>query len=390
MKKDVKAAVVTGVGTVEIKRFPYPKLPKGGAIVKNMLVGISGTDKHTFLGKTKHRAGLDNEYEVKFPLVQGQECVSVIEEIDESFTDYDGEALKKGDRVVVCPVSVCGKCYYCKTMPAYPWCNSKTDYFIYGETQNTDASPYIYGAQSEYLSLKKGTIVFKVPDGLPDELAAFTEPMCITYTLDKAQEFYSFSGEGFAFGSSVVIQGAGPVGIAHLIKARLLGADKIFITDTSVYRLGIAKAFGADILFNVNDTTPQERIKRVKDETYGTGADVIIDCSGAPENVPEGIEMIRIAGMYLEPGQYVNMGDTGLNVNKICAKSIRFIGMNDHSIQGYKPTMNMMNRAKNDFPWDKLFSHRFGLDDYETAIKTSLNEDSMKVLVYPNQSEVPK
>lgn len=380
MKKEVKAATVVEPGKIEIRHYPYPDLPKGGAIVKNLVVGICGTDKHTYRGSTRQRAGLENEYDVGFPVVQGHEWVAAIEEVEKGFTDYFGEELKHGDRVVVCPVTVCGKCFYCKTMPWYPWCNSKTEFAIYGHTQDTETH---HGAMSEYMALKPNTYLFKVPDGLPDDLAAFTEPMTVTYTLDKAKEFYSFDGEGFAFGSSVVIQGAGPVGIAHLVKARMLGADKIFVTDVSDYKLQIAKAFGADILLNVKDTTPEERVQIVKDETYGLGADLVVDCAGVPSVVPEGVDMLRIAGMYLEPGQYVDVGGSGLNVNRICAKSIRFIGVSDHSVPGYRPTMHMLNRTQKDFPWAKLFSHRFNLDDYEKAMLASLTDESMKVLVYP-------
>ena len=384
MNKQVKAAVVTGIGKIEIRNYPYPDLLKGGAIIKNLVTGICGTDKHTYKGELKHRAGLKNEFDVEYPLVQGHESVGLIEEADKGVTDYYGEPLRPGDKVVVAPDVVCGECFFCKTMPWYPWCNcEKEDFHNIGESHNANIPPHIFGAFSEYMSIWPKTSVFKVPEGLPDELACFTEVMCVSYTLDKAKEFYSFCGEGFAFGSTVVIQGAGPIGIAHLVKARLMGADKIIVTDISEYKLQIAKAFGADIAVNVKNTTAEERISLVKDESHGIGADIVVDCSGVPEVVPEGIEMCRVAGMYLEPGQFVDMGDTGININRICAKSLRFIGMSNHAITGYRPTMAMLNRTQDKFPWDKLFSHRYNLDDYEEAMKTSMTEESMKVLVYP-------
>lgn len=380
--RKVKAAVVTGIGQIEIREYPYPELMPGGAIIKNLCTGICGTDKHTYQGHLKHRGGLKNEFTVEYPLVQGHETVGIIEEVDKGVTDYYGTPLKPGDRVVCAPDVVCGECYYCKTMSWYPWCESETFHNI-GESHNANIYPHIFGGFSEYMSVWPKTNMFKVPEGLPDELAAFTEVMCVAYTLDKAKEFYAFDGEGFAFGATVVIQGAGPIGIAHIIKARLMGVGKIIVTDLSDYKLKVAEAFGADVLINVSRTTMEERVQIVKDETEGRGAPVIVDCAGVPEVVPEGIEMASIAGIYLDPGQFVEVGEININVNRIVAKSLRLVGMSNHAIPGYLPTMEMLLRNQDRFPWDKLFSHKFELDDYEKAMKTSLTEDSMKVMIYP-------
>lgn len=93
--------------------------------------------------------------------------------------------------------------------------------------------------------------------------------------------------------------------------------------------------------------------------------------------------MASIAGIYLDPGQFVEVGEININVNCIVAKSLRLVGMSNHAIPGYLPTMEMLLRNQDRFPWDKLFSHKFELDDYEKAMKTSLTEDSMKVMIYP-------
>jgi len=76
-------------------------------------------------------------------------------------------------------------------------------------------------------------------------VAVLTEVMCVTWTLDKAKEFNSFSLEGFNFNDTVVVQGVGPLGLAHVIKARMMGAGKIIVTDISDYRPRLAKEFGA-------------------------------------------------------------------------------------------------------------------------------------------------
>jgi threonine dehydrogenase-like Zn-dependent dehydrogenase len=383
MLKKVKAAVVVGPGKVELREFPYPKMEKGAAILKSLMSGICGTDKHTYRGETKQNGGTNTEFHAAYPLIQGHEAVGIIEEITEDGAknlDFYGEILKPGDRVTFCPDIVCHNCYFCKHMPWYPWCEDPSRE-CYGNSLSCEKPPHLFGAFGQYMYILPKTYIYKVPDELPDDMACLTEVLCVTYTLDKAKEFSAFDGEGFGFGSTVVIQGVGPLGLAHVIKARMLGAGKIIVTDKSEYKLNLAKEFGADIALNINHTTSKERVQIVKDETHGYGAEVVIECAGVNAVVAEGLEMVRKTGMYLEPGHFVDVGGVEINMNLVCAKNIRIVGMNNHAVTGYRPTMEMMLRYKNDFPWQKFFSHRFGLDDYEKAVKTSMTDESMKVLV---------
>ena len=165
--------------------------------------------------------------------------------------------------------------------------------------------------------------------------------------------------------------------------ARMMGAGKIIATDISDYKLDIAKAFGADVVLNVENSTPQERIARIKAETNGRGADIVVECVGRPEVFPEGLKYLRKAGMYLEPGNFVDCGGTDINVHEICANNLRIIGMTNHTHTGYKTVMEMMLRTKNQFPWHRFFSHRYPLSATEEAIKTSMTKESMKVLIDP-------
>ena len=151
--------------------------------------------------------------------------------------------------------------------------------------------------------------------------------------------------------------------------------------DTNEAFAKLAKAFGADITLNVSNTTAEERIDIVRQATHGFGANVVCECSGVPGVVAEGLEMVRKCGVYLECGHFVDVGDTRVNFHKICAKDIRIVGMNNHAVTGYRPTMEMMLRHENDFPWERFFSHHFKLSDYEQAIRTSMSPDSMKVIV---------
>ena len=384
MDKKVKAAVLVKPGKIELREFDMPSLGKGAAICKVLKAGVCGTDKHSYSGETVQYKGTDNEIDLPFPIIQGHEVLLEIVAIDSEAAknlSYDGDILKVGDRITICPDVVCGKCWYCKNIPSYPWCEHLE--FSYGNMRSCDDANHLYGGFAEYIYLEPGTRAYKVPDDLPDEMACFTEVMCVAYTLEKAKEFNSFSLEGFSFGDTVVVQGSGPLGIAHIAMARMMGAGKIIATDISDYKLDVAKAFGADITINTERSTPEERIKLIKDETCGRGADIVVECVGRPEVFPEGLKYLRKAGMYLEPGNFVDCGGVDINVHEICANNLRIVGMTNHTHNCYKTVMEMMARNKDNFPWDKLFSHRFALKDTEEAIKTGKKKESMKVIIDP-------
>lgn len=242
----------------------------------------------------------------------------------------------------------------------------------------------MFGANAEYMFLPPKAYLYKVPDKLPDDMAVLTELMCVTYSLDKAKEMFAFDGEGFEFGGSVVVLGCGPLGLAHVIKARMLGAGTVIATDISDYKLNLAKEFGADVVLNVRNTTADERVQMVREATHGLGANVVCECSGVPSVVPEGLRMVRKCGVFLEVGMYVDMGGIPINMAEVTGKNIRIIGMNNHAATGYRPTMEMMLRHQNDFPWKKFISHKFKLDDYDEAIRVSQTDESMKVVIEAN------
>ncbi|HBR02181.1 MAG TPA: hypothetical protein DD738_06195 [Ruminiclostridium sp.] len=385
MSKMVKAAVLVEPGRIELQEFRMPELGKGAAIAKMVMSGVCGTDKHSYKGESVQNKGTKNEIRVPYPIIQGHENVLIIAEIDREGSlnlDYDGNILKPGDRVTMCPDVVCGKCWYCKNIPTYPWCEKMQ--FTYGNMRSCNEGNHLYGGFSEYIYIEPGTRLYKIPDGLPDKVAVLTEVICVAWTLDKAKEFNSFSLEGFNFNDTVVIQGVGPLGLAHVIKARMMGAGKIIVTDISDYRLKLAKEFGADIALNSKTTTEEERIELVMQETNGRGADLAVECVGSPSIVPEGLRMLRKAGMYLEPGNFVDTGGVTLNIHEICAKNLRIIGMCNHAHNAYLPCMEMMERSLDWFPWDKFVSHSYPLAQTEEAIKKSMAEDSMKVVVAAN------
>lgn len=210
--------------------------------------------------------------------------------------------------------------------------------------------------------------------------------MCGLYAGKGASVQHSFPG-GVQSGRYRCGVGDRPSGHGtyYFIMARIMGAGKIIATDISDYKLELAKEFGADITVNVLKTTEEERIALIKRETHGRGADIVCECVGKPEVFPEGLKYLCKAGMYLEPGNFVACGENpAIAVHEICANNLRIIGMTNH-ILDYQTVMGLMVRNKERFPWGKLFSHHFSVEEYESAIKTSMTDKSMKVVIVPHK-----
>jgi threonine dehydrogenase-like Zn-dependent dehydrogenase len=384
MPDRVKAAVMIAPGTLEVQSLPYPEPERGALILKMEMSGICGTDKHAFRGQTLLYGGTEAEQHIVFPTVHGHENIGEIVEIDPRdrlAIEYHGAELKIGDRVTMCPNVICGHCYYCRHIYAYPFCAQNT---TIGLSYPSDSPPYVVGGWAEYMYVPPKAWVYKVPEGFPTKLGVLTELFVVTATLDRAKEFSRLEARGFGFGDTVVVQGVGPIGLLHVTKARILGAGTIIAVDNSRYKLDLAMEFGADHALNASETSKDERVARVREWTCGRGADVVVECAGVAEAVPEGLEMMRRGGTYIETGNFVDTGETLINVHRhLAAKNALVIGNSNHPHSGYYRAMEMMLRYSDRFPFGDLVTHVFQIDDAAAAMKRALDPGSLKVAIVP-------
>lgn len=382
MPDKVKAVVMVAPGKVELQELPYPEhLEPGACVVKMEMSGICGTDKHAYRGELTLYGGTEAEQDMVFPTVHGHENVGTIVEMNGkgSEIEYSGKDLKIGDHVTNCPNVICGECWYCRNVHGYPYCSKHQGI---GMTYPSDRYPYIVGGWGEYMYLPPKAWVYKVPEYLPVEHACLSELFVVSALLDRAKEYAAYGGKGFHFGDTVVIQGVGAVGMMMLAKARLLGAGKIIALDEMDMRLQLAKQFGADLSINVSKLSDGELVQAIRDETEGRGADVVVENVGRPEVLKVGLEMLRRGGTYMETGNFVDTGSTvTLNVHRhIAAKNVLLFGNTNHPHDGYYVAMDMMYRHRHEFPFEKLITHRFRLDQPREALKKSFEEDSLKVV----------
>jgi threonine dehydrogenase-like Zn-dependent dehydrogenase len=384
MSTTVRAAVMKAPGRLEVERFPLPDPKPGAVLMRVSYSGICGTDKHTYRGESKQYAGTDHERDLIYPLICGHENVGVIEAIGggDSIPDSDGRALHVGDRIVPAANVPCGHCIFCLNGYPYYFCENLQDY---GNSLHSGIPPHLFGGWAELMYLLPGTPLFRVPDQLPDELAALTEVMAVTHGFERARMLNAGWG-GSGFGESVAVVGVGPLGFCHLVKARLLGCGKLIAVDRLESRLELARRFGATLTINATKTTEKERVDLMREHTV-TGPDIVIDCTGVAQSFPECLHLVRYGGTVVEAGTFVDMGPVGINPNAdICTKNVSVIGVGGETATSYVPAMNLLARNMDRLPLTEIITHRMPLERAAEAVELAQKDGAMKVLMDPRMS----
>ncbi len=349
-------------------------------LVRITMSGICGTDKHGYKGQAVQYAGTQREVFGPYPAVPGHENLGVIEELAEPRTDFYGLPLRVGDRVLVSPDIVCGECFLCRHSFGYSWCDRIRSY---GHL-SSDVWPHLLGGWADLMYVLPGSHVYRVPDEISDDIAVLAEPMAVTYSLDLAKSWAALPRQGFSAGDTVVVFGVGPLGIFHLIKARLMGAGTLVAVDVSPYRLELARALGADVTLDPRQLPGPELVTAVRDLTHGLGADVVVECVGIPSVIRDGIEMLRQGGTFVEVGNFVDSGELSLSPHRhFVAKNIRLLGMTNLAYTGFIPSITLLHRHRHELPLARVITHRFPLERAEEALVTSMEPESMKVVIAP-------
>jgi L-iditol 2-dehydrogenase len=366
---------------LEVREFTVQDPEPGAVVIRMLLSGICGTDKHTFRGESKQYAGTDHERDIEYPLICGHENVGIVVATGGEVRDSDGRTLAVGDRVVPGANVACGHCFYCLNDLPYYLCRDLDDY---GNSLGCARPPYLLGGWSEYMYLLPRTRLFRVPDGLPDEVAVLTEVMAVTHGVEKALAVLGLYNVD-PVGVSVAVLGVGPLGLCHLVKARLLGAGTVIATDLLAGRLEKAAPFGVDLALDASATDDRQRLDAVMDATGGRGIDIVLDCSGVPGTFSEGLAMVRPGGVLVEAGTFVDMGPVEINPNSaICTRNVSILGIGGEMATAYGPSMRLMAANMDRYPLRDIVTHRFPLEDPLSALAVAQSGESMQVVFDPN------
>src|SRR5262249_55565637 len=183
---------------------------------------------------------------------------------------------------------------------------------------------------------------------------------------------YGLHTAGLRFGDKVVIQGAGGLGIQAAAVAKDMGASAVIVVDQIPGRLELARAFGADHTIDLKEIADrQDRAKRVRGWTGGVGADLACDFVGFPTVIPEGIEMLRSGGTYLEIGTISRGAKIELEPSLLVWGSKKIVGVIQYDPWVIPRALDFLVRTRERWPWDRILSHKYPLDKINEAFAAS-------------------
>ncbi|WP_123041562.1 zinc-dependent alcohol dehydrogenase family protein [Cohnella candidum] len=253
----MKALVMEKPHQAVVKEVPYPAPRQGEVVIEVVQVGICGTDFHIFEG----------EFLSPYPLIPGHEFSGVVHELGEGV-----EGFRIGDRVTADPSLFCGRCRYCLT-------NRGNQCENWGALGNT-----VDGSMAEYVAVPARNVV-KIPDGMTFETAAFIEPMaCVVHAMNRLQ---------LQAGQSVLLYGAGAMGLQLVQSLSRLGASRLTVADVSDRKLELARELGATDAVNV---------LRERQRLDGEKFDVVVDATGIPSVIEEAMTHLGKTAKYLQFG----------------------------------------------------------------------------------------
>jgi threonine dehydrogenase-like Zn-dependent dehydrogenase len=368
MKKKAGASVLQAFNKpLELKSYPLVDLEPGAAIARVALAGVCGSDVHLHHGN----------YPIPLPNILGHESVGVIEKIGpRELTDLSGQKVQEGDRVLIMSSIPCGQCYYCRVLAQRNLCEKR---FVYGVSKSADEPPHLSGGYGEYMYLRPGTGLVKLPPDISPEEAISLG--CAGPTAVNGVLYQTKIGAG----DTVVVQGSGPVGIAAAMIARLSGAKKILLLGGPAPRLEFARKrnladFFLDI-FEIKD--PEERVKVVLAQTDGgRGADAVLECAGFPAAVQEGWKMVRRDGKYLVLGHYTDKGPILLNPMIITQKQMKIYGSWAFVEPHYVKYVDLIPRFRLLFPLEEMITF-FSLAEANQALQAVEKGEVMKAVIRP-------
>ncbi len=362
-----KASVLTEFNSpLELRELPLPaRLEPGAALVRTEMAGICGTDVHLWKGQLP----------IALPVIMGHETVGRLEQLGEGLErDWTGQPLEPGDRVTWNSAISCGQCYYCAEKRLPTRCPQRR---AYGIGYRCDQPPHLLGGYAEFHYLHPRTTMFKLPDDLPTESVIGAGCGLLT-------AIHGVERTGIAWRDNVVVQGAGPVGIAALAVAKSAGAAQVIVIGGPGHRLEMARRFGADQVINIEEVRePKERLEAVRQLTGGHGADVVLECVGLPGAVVEGVELCRDGGKYLVLGHYCDAGPVSFNPHVITRKQLQVFGSWSSEPRHLKQAIEFLRANPERFPFAAMVSHRFPLERANEALAMTANWQSAKSVLVP-------
>lgn len=338
----MKAAVYYGPGDMRWEEMKKPECAKDGVVVEVKACGLCGTDVKTY--KRGHPM-------FKPPVVLGHEFAG---EIVEAGDDVSGFGI--GDRVVVAPYVPCGKCGMCR-LGQFELCEKKVK---------------LEGAFTQYVMVGREVMekgMFRIPEGMEYEEATLVEPLaCCLNALDDCN---------IRAGDTVLIVGAGPMGLINLELVKNSGAAKVMAAETHDGRRNKAAEMGAVAI----DPASEDVAGRVMEETGGLGVDVLIIAVGLVEVAEKYIPLVRKGGRVNLFGGFPAGSKLAVDPNLLHYNQVVLTGSFGFTPHYVEKALYMIYQGRMDLKG--IITHRMEMSSVDKAIDLVLKQEALKVILYP-------
>lgn len=336
---------------LELRTFPFPELREGEVLVEIDCCTVCGSDLHTISGARS----------VPVPSILGHEIIGRIVDSAGTVRDVSGDPLAIGDRVCWAIAASCGDCFFCDA--GIP---QKCDQlFKYGH-ESIDGRPPLSGGLATHCHLVSGTSIVRVPETLSDTIAS--PAGCATATVAAA-----FRTAGDCRGRTVVIHGAGMLGLTATAWAHAGGASAVIVSDPDPQRVRRAQAFGAT----------HASIDDLRQLTDHRGADIVMDMSGAPDAMEASINQLRIGGRLILVGAVFPARPLELRADQLVRRMIRVEGVHNYRPQDLVSALEFLTDTADRFPFSSLVSQEFPLEDINRAVADAGQSRAFRIAVRP-------
>ena len=364
MSRTVSAATMPAPREpIEVREFARPDPQPGGATLETMYSEVCGTDVHLHEGRL---AG------VPYPLIPGHVSVGTLSDIRGTVRDIEGVPFREGDVVTFLDVhETCNACYQCLVAKQTTRCPHRR---VYGITYG--AKDGLLGGWSQAIWMKPGVKLVRMPAGLPPEtfIGGGCGLMTALHAVDRGE---------VRLGHSVAVLGVGPVGQSAIALAALSGAGEIFAIGAPDDRLAFARRMGATNTLSL-DTPHEERAAEVRARTGGRGVDLVIEAAGAPDAVPQALDLVRDGGRVVVCGQYTDHGSVALNPHsQINRKHVEIRGCWGSDFSHFHRAVDLAARHAARIPWADMASRRFDLAHAGDALEAVASRKVLKAVIVP-------
>lgn len=319
---------------------PVPRARPHEVTLKVKAASLCGTDLHI------HAWNGWSASHVRPPLTIGHECCGEVVEVGE-----DVEGLQIGTLVAVEGHFFCDHCSMCQTDLRHLCLNMEH----FGVT--------IDGGFAEYVRVPARN-VWKLPPGTPPALGALMDPF--------GNAVHAVFAGGDVAGQTVAITGCGPIGLMAIAVCRAAGVARVLATDVSPYRLELARKMGADIPVNVSESDPKLALG-------GEGVDVLMEFSGFPAAIDQGLDLLRPGGraaLLGMPGDEVKLDLT----NRVVLKGISLHGIFGRRIFAtWHRATNLLKKVD----IEPVITHSMDMEDVEQALTLMRSGRCGKVILWP-------